>query len=286
MTQVKFSTLNVPDNKHVNVFQGIYTSNAHIDIEACQRHTPSWETVECLLPNLGVYETIISPHLSRRTGLHLAVETNENLALVVPIDNSAFFISENKEPIHYLSGEALLMPSNLIYQAFNPNAILMTMIVIPRKFVETRISNLNQRLVQKFSKTSSPELNLLIGYARMLIKMKTKLSSELVSLASTQIHDLFVLLCSAKKEETEISSKLGLRAARLNLIKQDIMTHITDSDLSINQVAQRQAISPQYIRALFHSKATTFADYVIGLRLAHAYRLLCNPLYKEKISVK
>lgn len=113
----------------------------------------------------------------------------------------------------------------------------------------------------------------------MLVQMKQDLSPELASLASAQIHDLLTLLLGAKQDEMEIAKGRGLRAVRLKAVKSDILEHITDSELSISHVALRQGISPQYIRALFHSEQTTFADYVTGIRLEQAYRLLRSPLH-------
>jgi len=282
MSQFRFSTLDFPESERVNAFQEVYASIANMDMAACQGHAPFVEMVGQLLPNIGVYETIASPHHSRRTRAHVAAESNDSLALVVPINNSALIIPNNSEPLHCLPGEALLMPSDSIHQALNPNTMSVVVIAAPRKLIAPRASDLNKHLMKKFTNASAPELRLLVGYVRMLMQMKEDLTPELASLASTQIHDLFTLLCGAKKEEAELASNRGLRAARLRAVKEDIMAHITDSELSINQVALRQGISPQYIRALFHSEETTFSDYVTGLRLAQVYRLLCNPLHIDR----
>lgn len=235
-----------------------------------------------LLPDVGVYETIISPHSSRRTRAHVAAEKSESLALIVPIDNTAIVIPENEEPLRCLPGEAVLIPSNSIHQALNTQAMSIAVIVLPTKLIAARVSDLNKHWMKKFTSKDAPELPLLVGYTRMLMQMKDDLPPELAALAATQIHDLFVLLCGAKQEEAAIAKDRGLRAARLKAVKQDITAHITDCELSINQVALRQGISPQYIRALFHSEETTFADYVTGLRLDQAYRFLCNPLHIDR----
>lgn len=124
-----------------------------------------------------------------------------------------------------------------------------------------------------------PALRLLVGYTKMLIQIGDSLSPDLTLLVSTQIHDLVTLLFGAKREEAQVTGKCHLRAVRLEAIKRDILEHITENELSISQVALRQGISSQYIRALFHSEETTFADYVTELRLEQAYQYLCNPVY-------
>ncbi|MCE7915872.1 MAG: AraC family transcriptional regulator [Nitrosomonas sp. PRO4] len=282
MALFRFSTQDFSVSERVNAFQEVYASIANIDIDSSQQHPPFVEMVGRLLPNLGVYETIISPHSSRRTRAHVATENNDNLALVVPIDNTAIVIPENEEPLRCLPGEAVLIPSHSIHQALNTHTMSIAVIVVPTKLIATRASDLNKHLMKKFSSANAPEIRLLVGYTRMLMQMKDDLSPELAALVATQIHDLFVLLCGAKQEEAAMAKDRGLRAARLRAVKEDIVAHITDSELSINQVALRQGISPQYIRALFHSEETTFADYVSGLRLEQTYRFLRNPLHIDR----
>lgn len=282
MSLIKFSTQDFSPGERVNAFQEVYASVANIDVEPYQQHPPFVEMIGKLLPNVGVYETIISPHSSWRTRAHVAAEKSESLALIVPIDNTATVIPENEEPLRCLPGEAVLVSSDSIHQALNTQAMSIAVIVLPTKLIAARVSDLNKHWMKKFSSKNTPELPLLVGYTRMLMQMKDDLSPELATLAATQIHDLFVLLCGAKQEEAAIASNRGLRTARLRAVKQDITAHITDCELSISQVALRQGISPQYIRALFHSEETTFADYVTGLRLEQIYRFLCNPLHLDR----
>lgn len=107
MALFRFSTQDFSERERVNAFQEVYASVANIDVEPYQQHPPYVEMVGRQLPNVGVYETIISPHSSRRTRAHVATENNDNLALIIPIDNTAVVIPENKEPLRCLPGEAV-----------------------------------------------------------------------------------------------------------------------------------------------------------------------------------
>jgi AraC-like DNA-binding protein len=284
MSRFEFSTVDFPESERVSAFQEIYASIANMDMESLGQ-APFVEMVGQLLPGLGVYESTVSPHRSRRTHAHVSKDSNDDLALIVPINSSAVIIPENSEPLYCLPGEAILMPTDSVHEAVNQNTISIAFVVTPRSLITPRVSDLNSVLMKKITSTSAPELHLLVGYTRMLIQMKHDLSPQLASLVSAQVQDLLTLLCGARGEKSEIATNRGLRAARLNAVKSDITRHITDSDLSIGWVAQRQGISPQYIRALFHSENTTFADYVNRIRLEHIYRQLRNPLHiAESIS--
>jgi AraC-like DNA-binding protein len=74
----------------------------------------------------------------------------------------------------------------------------------------------------------------------------------------------------------------GMRAARLRAIKADILAHLGARDLSLNAVAERQGISPIYVRKLFESEDTSFTQFVLGQRLARAHRLLSDPRLADR----
>jgi AraC-like DNA-binding protein len=73
--------------------------------------------------------------------------------------------------------------------------------------------------------------------------------------------------------------RIQLRAARLRAIKADIASHLGERELTVNTVAARQCVSPRYVQMLFEAEGTTFSRFVLGRRLACAYRLLTDPGY-------
>jgi AraC-like DNA-binding protein len=61
----------------------------------------------------------------------------------------------------------------------------------------------------------------------------------------------------------------------LDLVRQHIDEHVTDPQLSLNNVATAVGVSPFHISHLFRSRLdTTFRDYVTQRRVRHARRLL------------
>ena len=47
-------------------------------------------------------------------------------------------------------------------------------------------------------------------------------------------------------------------------------------------MAARQGISEAYVRKLFEGEGTSFTDFVLEQRLAHARRLLSDPRYADR----
>jgi AraC-like DNA-binding protein len=86
----------------------------------------------------------------------------------------------------------------------------------------------------------------------------------------------------ATRDAAEIAKGRGLRVARLRAIKADIAERLAGPDLSVETVALRQRVSPRYVQMLFEQEGTTFSQYVIGQRLARAYRMLTDPRLADR----
>ena len=99
---------------------------------------------------------------------------------------------------------------------------------------------------------------------------------QLGRLSATHIYDLISLAIGATDEGREIAKQRGVRAARLEAIKADL---IQDAALTIDQLATRQGISPRYIQMLFEETGTTFSEFALERRLDAARRMLTSPRY-------
>ncbi len=93
-------------------------------------------------------------------------------------------------------------------------------------------------------------------------------------LSATHIYDLMALAIGATAEGGEIARQRGVRAARLEAIKADL---IQNTQLDLEQVAARQGISPRYVQMLFEQDGTTFSDFALQRRLDAARNMLVSP---------
>jgi len=128
----------------------------------------------------------------------------------------------------------------------------------------------------------NPALRLLLGYSSLLNDPQSFGTPELCRAFVTHMHDLAALALGAGRDAAATARLRGLRAARLQGIKSDIMENLTRSNLSIDAVALRQGLSRSYVSKLMASDGATFTDFVLDRRLAHAYRMLTNWRYAER----
>ena len=94
-------------------------------------------------------------------------------------------------------------------------------------------------------------MRLLLGYTRMLSAEDAILTPEAQHVATLHVHDLAALVFANIRDAQGIRETGGVRAARLAAVKADIMSHLTDPQLSVVAVATRLKLTPRYIHMLF-----------------------------------
>jgi AraC-like DNA-binding protein len=121
---------------------------------------------------------------------------------------------------------------------------------------------------------ASQALSLLRSYVATM--PETFSDPALARLAATHVYDLIALAIGAGGEGGALARRRGVRAARLEAIKADL---IQDGTLGIAELAARHAISPRYIQMLFEEAGTTFSEFALERRLDAAREMLFSPRY-------
>ncbi len=120
--------------------------------------------------------------------------------------------------------------------------------------------------------TDVAPMRLLTSYLKMLDAENTIETPEAAHLAALHVHDLAALALGASRDAMAVAGGRGARAARLETVKQYILAHLAEPDLSVATVAARHALSPRYIHKLFELEGTTYSEFVVARRLGQAHR--------------
>lgn len=99
---------------------------------------------------------------------------------------------------------------------------------------------------------------------------------QLRGLVTIHIYDLVALAIGATRDGAEIAGRRTLGIARLQAIKAALAG---DPDLSIQEIARRQAVTPRYVQKLFEESGSTFSGFVLDLKLDAARAMLTSPRY-------
>lgn len=100
---------------------------------------------------------------------------------------------------------------------------------------------------------------------------------QLGRLSATHVYDLIALAIGATNDGREIAQQRGVRAARLEAIKADLIQNVT---FDLERIAKRQSISSRYIQMLFEESGTTFSEFVLERRLDVVRTMLTSPRYE------
>jgi len=97
--------------------------------------------------------------------------------------------------------------------------------------------------------------------------------------------DLIALLLGTDADRTELASYRGHSAARLDLMRADVIANLSRGDLTIYSVAQKAGVSPRNAQRIFEQTKTTFTEFLLEQRLLLMRKLLLDPLNRwRKIS--
>ncbi|MDR2875030.1 MAG: helix-turn-helix transcriptional regulator [Methylobacillus sp.] len=126
---------------------------------------------------------------------------------------------------------------------------------------------------------NSEALQLLKSYCDGLRALSGAESTEpeFKRVAGTHIADLVALAVGTTRDAAQLASERGLRAARLNALKEWVLTHLTSPDLSLSTAAAAAGLGPRSVQLLFEAEGGTFTGYVARERLALAHRRLSMP---------
>ncbi|MBW5436370.1 AraC family transcriptional regulator [Bradyrhizobium canariense] len=104
-------------------------------------------------------------------------------------------------------------------------------------------------------------------------------------LMSQHMVDLIALLLGTDADRAELANGRGHAAARLDLMRADVIANLGRADLTIYSVARKAGLSPRHAQRTFEQTGTTFTEFLLEQRLLLARRLLLDPLNRwRKIS--
>lgn len=181
---------------------------------------------------------------------------------------------------------ALLGPGDLgVYDTHRPYTLTFpersrTMIMIfPQEMVELTAEEMGQVTSVCFPGDH--------GFARMISPFFTELSKNLDQLggayASRLVHSALDLMMTMLAEELHRREERHSPADSLSRqIRQYILHHLGEDDLSPASIAAAHFISLRYLYTLFSKEGQTVSAWIRSQRLAHIRRDLADPVYADR----
>jgi AraC-like DNA-binding protein len=233
------------------------------------------------LPGLQILSGRMQGARFRRT--RVSGDPTDDVGLIVNPGGRHLLAQRGRE-IELGTGDATLVsltdPLASIHRP--PGDLLVLRFPLPQ--LAPRLAGARDRLLRRISR-DTPPLKLLEHYVSIAGREPIGANRELQGVFVSHLYDLLAVTIGATRDATELARRGGIRAARLQAIKDDIAENIGRADLSVAALAKRHRCTERNLQRLFEAEGTTFTEYVLTQRLMRAHRMLGDPRHDgDKVS--
>ena len=276
----RFSTASLPERQRLSFWRDFFGQEiVHCDIEVERDVSLRAEATLVALPELrAIWFSKDTPMRMTRTRAMVA-DGDDTFALLIRRRGRVTVSQRGLETV-IGAGEA----AGFLHAEpceVRTTAAEYVAFVVPRKALALLVPDL-AAAASKVIRANNEALRLLAAYGDLLRQARTRGSPELHHLAATHVQDLMAVALGATAKGTAVAADRGLRAARLQAVKADILVNLRDPALSVPAVALRQSVTPRYIHMLFEREGVTFSEFVLSLRLKLARRMLSDPRFADR----
>ena len=241
----------------------------NVEIEAVSQESFSAHATIRTLPGIGLMTASISAVRYRRTAE--LIRSDDILFSFGAAEGS--YARQRGREASAKAGDALIMLGAERAAVGRPSRGTLNGLRLPRAAILALEPNVEDGFCRRIP-GHLPALQLLAHYVRLLGDADPP---ELQQSAARHILDLVGLVLRETRGVIVREGPPGLRAARLEMIKEHVGKSLGDDTLSINRIAARHGLTPRYIQRLFEEAGLTFTGFVLEQRLTRAHRMLADP---------
>jgi AraC-like DNA-binding protein len=119
-------------------------------------------------------------------------------------------------------------------------------------------------------------------YHALSAELAPRLDAVGQQLMAQHMIDLIGLLLGAGGDHAELARGRGQAAARLDLMRADVLANLTQPDLSLAELAPKYGLSTRQAQRLFEQSETSFTQFLREQRLLLARKLLLDPRNRRR----
>jgi AraC-like DNA-binding protein len=190
--------------------------------------------------------------------------------------------SQRGREVALQEGEGVLLTrEDTGWALVRPGATSFIGLMVPRAVLSPMVRNIDDAVLRPIAKETSA-LKLLTRYLEFVNDDETLANVASGLAITTHVYDLIALSVGATTIADEVAHGRGVRAARIREIKQDVVAHLGDGNLTPAKVAKRHGMTLRYLQKLFEAEGVSYSEFLLGQRLAKAYRLLTSPVHIQR----
>jgi AraC-like DNA-binding protein len=230
-----------------------------------------------LAADISVSQGFYTPLTGARTR-DLLQDGKHNYFVTVHTDDYEFSV-EGRSPVKVAAGDLTIVSMGMLLEFHLPSTRVDVL-----HLAHDKLAPLVPRIDMEpyyVVPANAHGAGLLTGYADLLRAEKPG-TPDSAALAAKHLCELTALVLDGKADRER--SATSIRAARLELVKTDILRRLRQPGLGVEDVARRQGVSVRYIHKLFETEGLSFSEYVRERRIELAYRMLENPAGERRIA--
>jgi AraC-like DNA-binding protein len=233
------------------------------------------------LPGLGMMAGALSGLRQLISPKHCAPTGDDDVFLAFNLAGTSIVTQRGEQTTVHKGDAFLAIRGARGFSVVRPKPVRFIGLRFPLRALAPLVTDLDPSEVRMIPH-GSDALNLLRRYLDLIAQQNASASLELQRAAVTHVYDLAAVTLGTTADRADLAQDRGVRAARLETIKADIIAHLDDGNLNIAAVAARHRVTLRYLQKLFETEGTSFSEFVVGKRLAKAHRMLTNPLYSHR----
>ncbi len=268
-TSLRFSTRELGASKRLPAVRDLFDRSIQLEIDA--EPAQSVEMEMFMAPGLR-RARMLSPFTARLSRpAPMLADGEDTVCLMIKTGGHMAVTQGGREGVPQVGDGVLLVYREPAALQFQDGTYVS--VRVPFSAVSPLASNAAAAAARRIPHETEA-LSLLRGYIASLPERIA--NPQLGRLSALHVYDLIALAIGATVDGGEIARQRGVRAARVEAIKADL---VRNAALTIEQIAKRQGISPRYVQMLFEETGTTFSEFALECRLDAAQRMLSSPRF-------
>jgi AraC-like DNA-binding protein len=274
---IRFSTDGMPDREAIAYWRDFVGGVVvKADFRPVEQEGFQQSNTLLMLPDLKVAFGTSSGLEGLRTRA-LTADGNDDLMFTMNLSGSSLVTQRGSELALGTGQAAMLSFADACSHVFPQSAEYLNF-SIPRAALRDHLRNPEDAMMRALH-ADSGALRLLIEYVSLVGGKHAPLDADLHRPFSEHVRDLVALALGATRDGTELAQGRGVRAARLAAMKADVLAHLREEGLSVQDIARRHGVTTRYVQLLFDTDGQTFSEFVVEQRLAGAHRMLSDARY-------
>jgi len=200
----------------------------------------------------------------------MAVDGRQDYLMAIPATDYEVAV-EGKDPVHVRAGDITLV-NEATRMAFELSGTLLKVVSLDQARLAALAPRVRMKAFHHFP-VGTAGASLLAGYADLLRSASPETETGR-RLAGSHLYDLAALVIQGGSADAAEPVRASLGAARLELVKAEMLRQLTDPELTVTAIARHQGVTPRYIQRLFEQEGLTFSEFLRDARLDLAYKAL------------